>query len=99
MNEDTTLVPTSTTIYSTWNLRSNKGHFAIRDNINSAVMSFAERLFSLRRFKTIGKQNFGTLTCVLCREVYYIVPISEVPLSEVPLYIVKHMSRSNSIPA
>ena len=26
--------------------------------------------------RTIGKQNFGTSTCVLCREVYYIVSLS-----------------------
>ena len=55
----------------------NKGHFG--DNINSADLSFVERLSSLRRFKMyynyIGKQIFGTLPCVLCREVYYTVSI------------------------
>ena len=39
----------------------NKGHFG--DNINSDVVSFVERLSSLRRFKKYGKQIFGTLTC------------------------------------
>ena len=52
----------------------NKGHFGC--NINSDVVSFVERLSSLRRFKKYWKQMFGTLTCVLCREVYYIVPLS-----------------------
>ena len=48
-----------------------------RDNINSAVVSFVERLSSFGGSKcsrTMGKQ-FGTLTCVLCREVYYIVSL------------------------
>ena len=50
----------------------NNGHFG--DNINSAVVSFVERLSSRRRFKmSIGKQIFGSLTCVLRREVYYTV--------------------------
>ena len=55
----------------------NKGHFG--DNINSAVLSFVERFPSSRRFRsirTIGKQIFGTLNCVLCREVYYTVSLS-----------------------
>ena len=45
----------------------------VGDNINAAVVSLVERLSSCRRFKvyrTIGKQIFGTLNCVLCREVY-----------------------------
>ena len=52
----------------------NKGHFG--DNINSADVSFVERLSSLRRFKmyyNYREINFVTLTCVLCREVYYTV--------------------------
>ena len=53
----------------------NKGH--VGDNINSAVLSFVERLSSSRRFRTMGKQIFGTLACVLCREVYYIVSLSQ----------------------
>ena len=64
-------------------------HFG--DNINPAVVSFVERLSSFggsKCIRTIGKQIFVTLPCVLCREVYilYSVPISEGPLSEVPLY-------------
>ena len=55
-----------------WNLRIKD---TLGDNINSAVVSFVERLSSHWRFKTIGKQIFGTLTCVLCREVYYIVSL------------------------
>ena len=34
----------------------NKGHFG--DNINSAVVSFVERLSSLRRFKMYWETNF-----------------------------------------
>ena len=59
----------------------NKGHFGA--NINSDVVSFVERLSSLRRFKKYVKQIFGTLTCVLCIERSIILcPY----LSEVPLY-------------
>ena len=61
----------------------NKGH--IGDNINSAVVSFVERLSSFggsKCIRTTGKQFFGTLTYVLCREVLYRVPISEGPLSD-----------------
>ena len=61
----------------------NKGHIGI----NSAVLSFIERLSSVRRSKctkTIGHVIFGTSNSVLCREVYYTVSlISEGPLSEV----------------
>ena len=66
----------------------NKGH--VGDNINSAVVSFVERLSSFigsKCIRSIGKPIFGTLTCVLCKEVYYTVPISEGPLSEVTLYV------------
>ena len=56
----------------------NKGHFG--DNINSAVVSFVERLSSFGGsnacIRTIGKTVVGTLTCVLCREVYYTVSLS-----------------------
>ena len=61
----------------------NIGH--VGDNINSAVVSFVERLSSFgdsKRIRTIGKTIFGTLNCVLCREVYYI--------SEGPLYRITH---------
>ena len=47
----------------------NKGH--IGDNINSAVVSFVEKLSSFggsKCIRTIGKQVFGTLNCVLCIE-------------------------------
>ena len=37
----------------------NKGHFG--DNINSAVVSFVERLSSLRRFKMYWETNFWDL--------------------------------------
>ena len=50
----------------------NKGH--VGDNINSAVLSFIERLSSFRGSKctkTIGHVIFGTSNSVLCREVYY----------------------------
>ena len=59
----------------------NKGH--VGDNIDSAVVSFVERLTSfegLKCIRTIGETIFGTLTCVLCREVYYIVSLTEVLL-------------------
>ena len=56
----------------------NKGDFG--DNINSAVVSFVERLSSFGGsnacIRTIGKTAVGTLTCVLCREVYYTVSLS-----------------------
>ena len=55
----------------------NKGH--IRDNTNSAVVSFVELLSSfggLKCITTIGKHIFGTFTSVLYREVYYIVSLS-----------------------
>ena len=54
----------------------NKGH--IGDNINSTVLSFVERLSSLRGSKcirAIGSTIFGTSTRVLCREVFYTVPL------------------------
>ena len=50
----------------------NKGYFG--DNINSAVLSFVES--GSKCITTIGKQIFGTLTRVLCREVYYTVSLS-----------------------
>ena len=49
---------------------SNKGH--IGDGINSAVLSFIERLSSFRGSKCtkiIGHVIFGTSNSVLCREV------------------------------
>ena len=52
----------------------NKGH--IEGNINSAVLSFIERLSSFRGSKcTIGHVIFGTSNSVLCREVYYTVSL------------------------
>ena len=54
----------------------NKGH--IGDNINSAVLSFIERLSSFRDSKctkTIGHVIFGTSNSVLCGEVYYTVSL------------------------
>ena len=54
----------------------NKGHFG--DNINSAVLSFIERLSSFRGSKctkTIGNVIFGTSNSILCREVDYIVSL------------------------
>ena len=54
----------------------NKGH--VGDNINSAVLSFIERLSSFRgskSTKTIGHVIFGTSYSVLCREVYYTVSL------------------------
>ena len=54
----------------------NKGH--VGDNINSAVLSFIERLSSFRGSKctkTIGHVIFGTSNSVLCREVYYTVSL------------------------
>ena len=54
----------------------NKGH--VGDDINSAVLSFIERLSSFRGsqcIKTIGHVIFGTLNSVLCREVYYTVSL------------------------
>ena len=43
----------------------NKGHFGA--NINSAVVSFVYRavVLSSEVQNVLGKQNFGTLTCVL----------------------------------
>ena len=55
----------------------NKGH--VGDNINSAVLSFIERLSSFKGSKctkTIGHVIFGTSNRVLCREVYYTVTVS-----------------------
>ena len=46
--------------------------------INSAVLSFVERLSSFRGSKctkTIGHVIFGTSNSVLCREVYYTVSL------------------------
>ena len=61
----------------------------VGDNINSAALSFIERLSSFKGsqcIETIGHVIFGTLNSVLCREVLlYSVLISECPLSEVPL--------------
>ena len=55
----------------------NKGY--IGDNIiNSAVISFIERLSSFRGFKctkTIGHISFGTSNSVLCRDIYYTVSL------------------------
>ena len=54
----------------------NKGH--VGDNINSAVLSFIERLSSFRGSKctkTIGHVIFGTSNSVLYREVYYTVSL------------------------
>ena len=54
----------------------NKGH--IGNNINSEVVSFVERLFSgegSKCIRTVGNQFFGTLTFVLCGEVYYTVTL------------------------
>lgn len=54
----------------------NKGH--VGDSINSVVFSFIERLSSFRGSqcnKTIGKVIFGTLSNVLCREVYCTVSL------------------------
>ena len=66
------------------------------DNIiNSAVLSFIERLSSFRGSKctkTIGHVILGPQS-VLCRGLLYVVPISEGPLSEVPLYT--HTQRQN----
>ena len=68
----------------------NKGH--VGDNINSAVLSFVHKevvlLSELEVQNVLELTIFGTLTSVLCREVYYTacVPISEGPLSEVSLY-------------
>ena len=71
----------------------NKGHYG--DNINSAVMSFVERLFPFQRLKNYKEtwQLFGTLTSILCRDrgLLYCVPISEGPQSEVPLYYEKQL--------
>ena len=48
----------------------NRGH--VGDNINSAILSFIERLSSFRGSQCpIGKIIFGTSNSVLCREVYY----------------------------
>ena len=53
----------------------NKGH--VGDNINSAVVSFVEKLLGGSKcIRSIGKQIFGTSACVLGREVYYIVSLS-----------------------
>ena len=42
----------------------------VGDNINSAVVSFVERLSSSRRFKMYWETNYlGTLKSILCREV------------------------------
>ena len=65
--------------YKVYREPPNKGH--VRDNINSAVVSFVERLSSFGGSKCIrttclGKQFFGTLNCVLYREVYYTVSLS-----------------------
>ena len=54
----------------------NKGQ--VGDNINSAVLSFIERLSSFRGSKctkTIGHVIFGTSNSVLCREAYYTVSL------------------------
>ena len=78
-----------------WNLR-------IKDTlgtINSAVLSFIERLSSFRGSKctkTIGHVIFGTSNDVLCRGLLYSVPISEGPLSDVPLYYNKRVALSNN---
>ena len=69
----------------------NKGH--IGSNINSAILSFIERLSSLRSFlciETIGESIFADhRQCPLYnRGLIYSVPSSEGPLSEVQLYII-----------
>ena len=54
----------------------NKGH--VGGNIDSAILSFIERLFSFRGSKCtkiIGHVIFGTSNSVLCREVYYTVSL------------------------
>ena len=54
----------------------HKGH--VGNNINSAVLSFIERLSSFRGSKctkTIGHVIFGISNSVHCREVYYIVSL------------------------
>ena len=59
------------TEYVQWNLR-------IKDNRNSAVVTFVERLSSLRRFKmyyNYREANLWDPTCVFCRKVYYIVSL------------------------
>ena len=66
----------------------NKGH--VGDNINSAVLSFIERLSSCRGpqcIKPIGKISFRTLSNVFYREVYYAcsVPILKGLLLDFPL--------------
>ena len=57
----------------------NKGH--VGDNINSAVLSFVDRLSSFGGSKCIiatciGRTMFGTLAYVFCKEVYYTVSLS-----------------------
>ena len=64
-------------LYIQWIIRIKDMH--VGDNIISAVVSFVERLSSFggsKCIRTIGKQIFGTLNCVLCREVYYTVSLS-----------------------
>ena len=54
----------------------NKGH--VGDNINSAVLSFIERLSSFRGSKctkTMGRVIFLDLEQCPCREVYYTVSL------------------------
>ena len=61
-----------------WIKPLNKGH--VGDNINSAVLSFVERLSSFggsKCIRAIGRTMFGTSAYVLCREVYYTVFLSQ----------------------
>ena len=57
----------------------NKGH--VGDKINSAVLSFVERLYSFggsKCIRAIGGNTLGFLPCVLCREVHYTVTLSTI---------------------
>ena len=74
----------------------NNGH--VGDN-NSAVLSFIERLSSLRSSKctkTIGRVIFGTSNSVLCKEIYYTVSLkifrgSTIRGSTVIIYLLLHI--------
>ena len=64
----------------------NKGHFG--DNINSAVLSFIERLSSFsgsKCTKTIGHVILGPQTVSFIERFIIQCPYSEGPLSEGPL--------------
>ena len=49
------------------------GHFV--DNINSADLFFVERFSFLLRFKMYCKNDTGSVSCALSREVYYTVSL------------------------